>query len=43
MGSSIQQMHCEEQNAQAFFRDSEAPEKPVGNQRIRQKSAAESI
>ena len=43
MGGSIQQMHSKEQDAQTFFRHSKAAEKPVGNQCIRQKSAAESI
>ena len=43
MGGSIQQMHCKEQNAQALFRYSKAAEKPISNQCIRQKSAAESI
>ncbi len=43
MRSSIQQVHCKEENAQALFRYSKAAEKPVSHQCIRQKSAAEGI
>src|SRR2546430_17331730 len=43
MRGSIQQVHSKEEDAQAFFRYSKAPEKPVSNKCIRQKSPAKRI
>ena len=43
MRGSIQQVHRKEEDAQAFFRYSKAPEKPVSNKCIRQKSPAKRI
>jgi hypothetical protein len=43
MRGSIQQVHSKEEDAQAFLRYTKAPEKPVSNECIREKSAAEGI
>src|SRR6266566_10063090 len=43
MRDSIQQVHSKEEEAQAFFRYSKTPEKPVSNECIRQKSPAKRI
>src|SRR6266550_4470396 len=43
MRTGIQDVHCEEDQAEIMFSDSESPEEPIGNQGIYQKAAAKCI